>query len=575
MLATVVLLLTGWSPFPAQETGQDPIESAEAFQEPVAEAPPVEQPRPIPTTLPERSLATLEVVERSRESKRNEMREARDELTSSTDDEERGELFERLRVMQAELERMNSDYESIVSGIDVVAFDLAPAERFDLQEELSTLIQPIVEELKSATEAPRQIERLRSQLDYYEDREELAREALQNVENLLAGLEADDPRNLRPGLEQSREGWERRIEQIGAQRTVARFQLENRLSQRTSVLESTQSALGDFFRTRGLNVVLAVLTFLTISMGLGALYRRLNHWFVRHSGDERPFYARVVDVLFFLFVGSIALLATLLVLYARSDWVLLGLLLMFLLGIAWASKAAFSLFLEQIRLLLNLGSVRERELVVIDGVSYRVSKLSFYTLLSNSELAGGVRRLPIRDLIDMRSRTCSKDELWFPCRRGDWIRLADGQRGLVRHQTPDAVQLELLGGSFATYRTADFLAQAPENLSKGFRISVTFGIDYDHQAICTTEVPTKLTARVRAALEERFGADALVGLKVEFQTAGASSLDYAILADLDGSLAKDYDAVPRLIQRTCVEVCNDEGWVIPFTQVTLHQAESS
>jgi len=221
---------------------------------------------------------------------------------------------------------------------------------------------------------------------------------------------------------------------------------------------------------------------------------------------------------------------------------------------------------------LNFGTVRERERVLLDGIPYRVSKISFYSLLSNSELAGGVRRLPIGDLIGMRSRTCSKDEVWFPCRRGDWVLLADGTRGQVKHQSPDTVQLETLGGSRVTYPSQSFLELFPMNLSSGFRLTVRFGIDYAHQAIATTEVPSILTERVRAGLDERFGAEALRALKAEFIEAGASSLDYAVIADVDGSAAADYDALQRAIQQACVDTCNDEGWVIPFTQVTLHQA---
>jgi hypothetical protein len=37
----------------------------------------------------------------------------------------------------------------------------------------------------------------------------------------------------------------------------------------------------------------------------------------------------------------------------------------------------------------------------------------------------------------------------------------------------------------------------------------------------------------------------------------------------------DYQRLQRLVQKTCVETCNDNGWVIPFTQVTLHMAPSS
>lgn len=521
----------------------------------------------------ERSFTTLAAIEASRASKRKALKDARERLANSSSDDERADLFEEIRGLQAELERIDADYESIVTGIDVEEFDLAPSESFDLQEELSELVQPIVEELKQATEAPRQIERLRSDVTYYEERLEQAHEALASVEELLAKLPVDDPRDLRPGLESSRDGWRKRIEDIERERAVARFQLENRLAQRTSILESTQGALANFFRTRGLNLLVAIATFFVVLLGLRALYRRAKGWFGGKQNDERAFYARLIDVVFLLSTGTLALLATLLVLYATGDWVLLGIVLMFLLGLAWASKTAIPPFLEQIRLLLNLGSVRERERVIVDGVPYRVSKLSFYTLLSNPELAGGVRRFPVRSLMSMHSRTCSKDELWFPCRRGDWVLLADGKRGKVLHQGPDEVQIELLGGSRVTYRTTDFLALAPQNQSSGFRVHVTFGIDYAHQPIATTEVPTKLAERVRAGLLERYDEGVLLALRVEFQAAGASSLDLSVLADFDGSVARDYDALHRAIQRLCVETCNDEGWVIPFTQVTLHQAE--
>jgi hypothetical protein len=61
-------------------------------------------------------------------------------------------------------------------------------------------------------------------------------------------------------------------------------------------------------------------------------------------------------------------------------------------------------------------------------------------------------------------------------------------------------------------------------------------------------------------------------IKVEFQSAGTSSLDYVVLADFDGSLGSRYNFIKRRIQSICVDVCNDNGWVIPFTQITVHQA---
>ena len=80
---------------------------------------------------------------------------------------------------------------------------------------------------------------------------------------------------------------------------------------------------------------------------------------------------------------------------------------------------------------------------------------------------------------------------------------------------------------------------------------------------------------ITTALVADYGREAVRSIKVEFTTAGASSLDYQIIADFDGSLASRYQVINRRIQRLCVETCNAEGWVIPFTQVTVHQADAS
>lgn len=61
-------------------------------------------------------------------------------------------------------------------------------------------------------------------------------------------------------------------------------------------------------------------------------------------------------------------------------------------------------------------------------------------------------------------------------------------------------------------------------------------------------------------------------VNVEFAGAGASSLDMEALVDLDGSVAPRNRMLNRAVQRILVNACNEHGWVIPFTQVTIHQA---
>jgi small-conductance mechanosensitive channel len=62
---------------------------------------------------------------------------------------------------------------------------------------------------------------------------------------------------------------------------------------------------------------------------------------------------------------------------------------------------------------------------------------------------------------------------------------------------------------------------------------------------------------------------------VEFKEAGASSLDYQIYIVMNGRAANAYFRAQRMVQQACVETCNREGWVIPFTQITIHSASSA
>ena len=182
-------------------------------------------------------------------------------------------------------------------------------------------------------------------------------------------------------------------------------------------------------------------------------------------------------------------------------------------------------------------------------------------------------RLPLRGRIELNSRPYHSDEPWFPCKENDWVILEDGTYGRIVTQTADVVRLVLLGGSFRTYLTEEFYKQNPMNISTNFRLRVTFGIDYRHQKISTQEIPEKLEEMLNADLtRDGYGRD-IINLVVEFKEAGASSLDFMIIADFSGKVAQHYNVLARAIQRIAVDACNEYGWVIPFTQLTLHTAK--
>jgi small-conductance mechanosensitive channel len=525
----------------------------------------------------DRSLATLEALHDSRKVKVDQLEQLRAEFDRETSSELRLQQLDQVKAIQAEIDGLDHDFSSIATGIDQRLLDSPKESETDLTGELTQFLQPLMTELREATESPREIERLTDLLETIEEQRIPSVEAgLQNIRELIAaceGVERTD--SLKAQLEKNLTTWQLRLDELENQRQVVAFQLEERVRERGSVLQSTSTLFGSFFRNRGLNLLLAFGAFVMILVLL-----RLVHHLVRgllriRPREERPFYARLIDVTYFVMGSMAAVLGGLLVLYAAGDWALLVFATLVLMGLAWASKTAFPLFIDHIRIMLNLGAVRELERVEMDGLPWRVARITLHALLVNPELSGGRRHIPLRDLHDLRSRKANPDERWFPTRAEDWVLLADGRLARVELQTPETVYLRLLGGSELHIPTAEFLTSGVENLSDGFRINSTFGIDYDHQAIATTEVCEVMQGDLRAGLAALVPTEQLTGLRVEFSTAGPSSLDLAVLADFDGEAAHVYDVLQRGIQRILVETCTREGWVIPFTQLTIHEVASA
>jgi len=224
-----------------------------------------------------------------------------------------------------------------------------------------------------------------------------------------------------------------------------------------------------------------------------------------------------------------------------------------------------------VQLFLNVGSVREGERLDLDGLPWRVRQINIFSLLENptAELSQRVR---IDSLVEMKSRPVKRDDPWFPCRNGDWVRLSDGVRGKVTGISQELVELIERGGAHHTYRTADFLALSPNNLSRNFRLRETIGVSYDLQGESVAVIPDTLKDHIERRAAEEGYADKLHNLRVEFEKANTSSLDIVVIADFDGALAELYGRLRRAMQRWCVEACNEYRWEIPFAQLTLHQA---
>ena len=211
---------------------------------------------------------------------------------------------------------------------------------------------------------------------------------------------------------------------------------------------------------------------------------------------------------------------------------------------------------------------------MMDGLPWRVERINIYCTFSNP-MADISQRLPLADLVDLKSRPAKPDEPWFPCQKGDWVILSDGVRGKVIGISNELVQLVERGGAQLTYQTSDFLANSPRNLATNFRIKETLGISYSLQKESTTRIPEILHRYIRQRAEQEGYGEQLLNLRVEFAQAGNSSLDLAVIADFKGELSDLYNRLRGAIQRWCVDACSEYGWEIPFPQMTLHGALAS
>jgi predicted nucleic acid-binding Zn-ribbon protein len=470
-------------------------------------------------------------------------------------------------------EVLRSDFESIATGIDPAEYDQAATIEFNLAGEVQSLVRPIVDELKEFTKKPREIEQYRSELSIWRKRLATTDAAIANLELLPPAANPD----LATAIAETRQKWEERRQQAENRIQAIGYQLEQATSNQPSLFSSFREGLRSFFRSRGRNLFLCLVAFFGTFFLLRYGHERVNRLTPWVKKGERPFYTRIVDVGLHLFSVIGAVVAAMVVLYSTGDWVLLGLAIIVLLGLALAAKSGLPKFYAHGRILMNLGEVREGERVVYDGIPWKVERLSFFTILKNEQLRGGVLRLPVTRLDGLISRAMSPNgELWFPCSEGDWVDLPDEGRGKVLSQTPEFVQIVKLGGARITIPTAEFLLKSPVNLSHSFRIATRFGIDYKHISQSTTTIPgilwTHLTREISSLIDER---EQLISLKVEFAEASSSSLNYAIIADFDGSLAHRYEFLSRALQRLAVDCCLANHWEIPFTQITLHNAYPS
>ncbi len=475
-----------------------------------------------------------------------------------------------LQDLDTEIEQLTIAFETIALGdIDVTAFDAKQDQPFNWQQELSEVAAPIVDSIKNVTEKPRQISSLRSAIDKNQRQIQIADQA---IDSLRSQSESPLTESSVVRMGTMLTEWESLRQRAEDQLVSNESRLKLLEKNEIPINERLRNGMRTFVLGRGLTLLLAAAAAVVTWLLMRGVWWIAVNKFITKNTRRKAVWFRLVSYSFALLTGLIMFIAFIAVLQLRQDTLLLAIALVLVVTLALGLRNYLPNFINETRLLLNIGPVREEERVILNNMPWNVESINLQTVLRNPAL-NGVLRLPISDIKHLTSRPY-RDELWFPTERGDYILLPDETFGQIMEQTPELVQLKVRGGMIKSFTSADFYALPIINMSRGetFGIATTFGLDYGIQDKSLNEIPATLKSTIQKTLVELGYNDTAENLMVELNEAGASSLDYLIYAQFPSENANEYFKLRRAILQACISACNDNGWSIPFPQMVMHQA---
>jgi hypothetical protein len=457
-------------------------------------------------------------------------------------------------------------------------------EKPDFFQDLQQILAPALNSFKQISDRPREIQALKEMAAHIEIKYSEAKIA---EKRLVGFFNGNDHKELKWKLKESIQITEALVTKLKIQKEDINFKIRKIERDQEPFITTFSKVILNFIKTKGLNLFLALFAFISVfwifRVGKGKFLAIVNYNINRSTNREMyQWITRPMRVIYNVTAVLSSFMLAILTLYALNDWVLVTFALFVIAALVWSSKEYFPLFLEQSKIVLNLGSIRENERVMYNGIPWQIKNLGYYCRLYNPVLSGGFLRVNTRELMKVCSRRIIDKEPWFPTKTGDWVEF-ENVFGQVSLQSPEQVIIKTLGGESLIYKASDFYSKWPKNLSNGFAIEFTFGVDYDLQKNIFSEVIPNFNTRFDKVLngelskevKGKSNVDIFTELNIEFLSAAESSLDLRFFVKCSGSVASKKLMLTRAIQAEFVKVCNEYDYTIPYKQLTVHIQKSN
>ncbi len=436
----------------------------------------------------------------------------------------------------------------------------------NLSRDVRDLLGPFIDTLKRISERPRLIEKYEIEIEHIEKNISQRSKALGKIEILIKKPFYND---VSSSLRHSKRSLTKDVKNLAFELERKNRSLSRENGENLSLFDVARDFSSSFVKTKGKNLIITIFVFMSMFWSLMVLRRKIFALGLFH--EKLKFFEKPLRALYSGITFSISTLGAIFCLYLLNDWILITVSLLIITGLLWSSKQFLPKIIDEARLIFNLGTVREGERIIWKNIPWVVTKLGLYSTLKNESLQGGEVQVAASELLNYHSRKFAAHEPWFPTHKHEWVILNDGVFGKIILQTPEQVIVEKLGGSHKYYSAAEFISEQPENLSKGFRIEVTFGLDYGlQQDIIKRHIISfqeKMTNRLNSQKELNGKINQIF---VEYNDSGESSMNLWVGVDFRGATAPIYPWAKRKIEEFLVEICNEESLTIPFNQLTVH-----